>query len=128
MTTFKALNALPALKELRKFRLPFAKAAGVFRVCKALDSVREFYAEEERKLLDRYAQKDENGNPRLTEKGQVLFDSYTDRDAYCSAVSELCEADCGVEITPVTLTEADFGDQLIIPAMLDELDGIVEIG
>lgn len=128
MTVLEALNAIPALKELRKYKLPFAKAAGVFRLCKSLDSVREFYAEEERKLLDQYAAKDENGVPKLTDNGQVLFDSYTDRDAYCAAVKELCETDCGVDLKPVTLTETDFGEQPITPAMLDELDGIVEIG
>ena len=128
MTILEALNAIPALNELRKYKLPFAKAAGIFRLCKSLDSVREFYAEEEKKLLEQYAAKDENGNPKLLDNGQVLFDCYTDRDAYRSAVDDLFETDCGVEITPVTLTETDFGEQPISPAMLDELDGIVEIG
>lgn len=128
MTVIEVLNAIPALKELRKYKLPFAKATGVFRLCKSLDSVREFYAEEESKLLEQYAAKDEKGNPKLTGSGQVLFDNYADRDAYREAVGELWNTDCGVEINPINLTETDFGEQPITPAMLDDLDGIIEIG
>ena len=130
MTIIDVLNALSALAELRKFKLPFAKAAQVFKLCRQLESVRSFYAEEEHKLLEQYAKKRSDGLPDITETGQVTFDSYTDRTAYCEKVNELYALDvstCGAEITPLKLTESDFGSQTVSPAMLDELGCLVEI-
>lgn len=53
------VNCIPALYRLREEKLPIKTSLYVSRLAKAVDVEYEIYIEEEKKLLDIYAEKDE---------------------------------------------------------------------
>ena len=126
MTILEALNAIPATSELKQRKLPFGKSKALFQLRKALENTREFYVEEEKKLIDAYAAKTADGQPDV--KGEsIQFGSMEDKVAFLNARDELLSSDCGIDLPPITLTESDFGDQPISTETLEGMGGFIEI-
>lgn len=126
MTTLEALNAIPATSELKQRKLPFGKSKALFQLRKALENMREFYIEEERKLIQLHASKTEDGQPDVRGES-IQFDTIEEKTAFLTERDELLSSDCGIELPPIKLTESDFGDQPISAETLEGMGGFIEI-
>lgn len=126
MTILEALNAIPATSELKQLKLPLKKSKALFQLRKALENTREFYVEEEKKLIDTYAAKTEDGQPDVRGES-IQFGSIEDKTAFLTERDELLSSDCGIELPPIKLTESDFGNQPVSVETLEGMGGFIEI-
>ncbi len=87
---------------------------------KKIDSELAIYIELEKKVIDRYAKKDENGNAVISADGIVEFDNDENKDAYIKEVTELKNTPLeGFE--KVSIFGDNFKDKKDIPAPSDML-------
>ena len=86
----------------------------------------EFYAEEEKKAVDLYAEKDENGNPVFLGEGRLKLKNNEAKLAFESEVKKLLDTEVD-DIEPVLLRESDFrsADDLPTPGDMIALEGFV---
>lgn len=118
MTYRQIINIYPALSDLRKLQLPYAKARDVYRLCKFFENEYNFFIEEESKLIIKY-----NGSV-----GADSFITFADNDSkvlYANDINKLKDIDSDIAFQPIVLTSNDIGAQTITPETIDRLDGVV---
>lgn len=120
------IRATPALESIRKLRVPYAKAREIHRTYKTLEKEFVFFAEEENKLVKKYAIKDEKNEPIITGNGVISFSDVKTKEEYTAEIVKLNQFDVDVKITPISLTADEIGDQLISPETIDKLEGIIK--
>lgn len=123
MKYFNMINAIPALKEIMQLRLPYAKARDIYKIYKQLEEEYGFFSQEEMKLVREFADKDENGNPKMTQQGAIQFKDAASKAQYINKFNELGAQE--IKLTPVVITENEIGDQAISPDTINKLDGII---
>ena len=105
ITIVGAKEALTRLTE--KHFTNFKVARKLVTLRKAVDAEVEFYAEEEKKAVDLYAEKDENGNPVFLGEGRLKLKNNEAKLAFESEVKKLLDTEVD-DIEPVLLRESDF--------------------
>lgn len=125
MTYESIIKVFPAIKELRKLRLPYDKTKVIYDMRKLLEPEYNFFLEEEAKLINEFSSKNENGEPRITSNGLIMFDTLKDRQRYNEKIEELRKTDCEIPIRNITITKDDIGKQLIAEETLENLEGFV---
>ena len=127
MKIINLLNAKDAIQALSEKRFTsFKKVRELVELKKTVDSEVEFYVSEERKIVDAYAHKDDNGNPIILEGGRVQLDTIESKNAFEKEVFELRNLEVD-KIKPITLKTSDFrnNDDIPTPAEVLVLEGIV---
>ena len=124
ITIVGAKEALTRLTE--KHFTNFKVARKLVALRKAVDAEVEFYAEEEKKAVDLYAEKDENGNPVFLGEGRLKLKNNESKLAFESEVKKLLDTEVD-DIEPVLLRESDFrsADDLPTPGDMIALEGFV---
>ena len=122
LTAHEALGNLTA-KRFTSFRV----ARQLVALRKKVDEEFDFYASEEKKLLDLYALKNEDGGPKITKENRIQLKDEESAKAFLQKISELRNSLVeGIE--PVKLCEGDFCEAQALPTP-DEmiaLEGFVE--
>jgi len=109
------LEANLPLKRLSEKRLAsYKKMRELVKLRKAVEQEVEFYATEEAKCVDAYAEKGSKGNPLFLEDGRLRLKDADAKVAFEKEISALRETDID-GITPITLSETDFLDALDFP-------------
>ena len=125
MNYSQIIKAIPALVELKKMRLPYSIARDIHKMHKTFEAEFQFFAQEEAKLVNEYATKDENGNPRITNEGRVSFENIETKNRYSARIAELGAMDAEIEIPAIKLTSADIGNELISAKTIEALEGVI---
>ena len=128
MTYENVLTAHEALGNLTAKRFTsFREARQLVALRKKVDEEFDFYASEEKKLLDLYALKNEDGGPKITKENRIQLKDEESAKAFLQKISELRNSLVeGIE--PVKLCEGDFCEAQALPTP-DEmiaLEGFVE--
>ena len=128
MTYENVLTAREALGNLTAKRFTsFRVARQLVALRKKVDEEFDFYASEEKKLLDLYALKNEDGGPKITKENRIQLKDEESAKAFLQKISELRNSPVeGIE--PVKLYEGDFCEAQALPTP-DEmiaLEGFVE--
>ena len=128
MTYENILIAHEALGNLTAKRFTsFKVARQLVALRKKVDEEFDFYASEEKKLLDLYAKKNENGDPMITEENRIQLKDAASAKAFLQKIAELRNSPVeGIE--PVVLYERDFCEVQALPTP-DEmiaLEGFIE--
>ena len=122
MKLMEAVNAYLAADEMSRERWSYEVALAVVKVKRALKDEVDFFLAEERKLVARYAQKDDRGNIRLTGEGRFVF-----RDPLEGADYERERRALGeTEVTPTHKLLRVRAPAEIKPAYIEALEGFVE--
>lgn len=120
------LNAYPALNRLydKKFK-DYNTTRRIVKLKNTVDTEINFYSEQERKLVEQYALKDEYGNPKITDGNKIEFKNTETKHAYDGEIKKLLDVDVAIE--KVKLSEKDFmpGD-FPTPADMSVLDCIID--
>lgn len=124
ITIVGAKEALTRLTE--KHFTNFKVARKLVALRKAVDAEVEFYAEEEKKAVDLYAEKDENGNPVFLGEGRLKLKNNEAKLAFESEVKKLLDTEVD-DIEAVLLRESDFraAEDLPSPGDMIALEGFV---
>ena len=112
------LNAYPIMQKLITLKLPVKKAHRVFLMVKKIEEQREFFIQEERKLIEQY-------EAEVKADGMIYFKDAESKNAFMAADAELGQIEIdGLEC--ITLTYDDMGDVEFTAADIAALEGVVE--
>ena len=128
MTYENILTAHGALGNLTAKRFTsFKVARQLVALRKKIDEEFDFYASEEKKFLDLYAQKNKDGDPIITKENRIQLKDEESAKAFLQKITELRNSPVeGIE--PVKLCEGDFCEAQTLPTP-DEmiaLEGFIE--
>ena len=97
----------------------FATVKAIYSLKKKVQEEFDFYVGEERKLIEEYADKDENGIPKI-EDSLIKFKTEEDKKKYVELIENLYNTN--IDIDKITIKVEDFRDELPTPKELDDLD------
>lgn len=93
----EAMNAYLAAETLSREKLPYATAAAIVQVKRETREFAELYLQEERKLVEAYAETDENGMIRIDENGRFRCRDGLRAADYEKSRKDLGETEVAVE-------------------------------
>lgn len=116
MTVQKMLAALPVLNRMMELKLPIKKAHAVYSLAKQINEQREFFINEEKKMIEKFSVTIDSGN--------LHFKSSEDQARFVAEHNELMQYQ--VEgLMPIELSFTDLGNLEITPMEMSSLDGVV---
>ena len=128
MKLIEVLNALIPLRALTEARFTsFKKSRELAILRKNVEFEVDFYAKEEKKIVDTYAEKNESGEPIILEGGRIKLKSVETKTAFDKEITDLRNTEVD-EITKVELKESDFADTSKIPTPYEliALESVIE--
>jgi hypothetical protein len=111
------LNAYPIMQKLITLKLPVKKAHKVFLMARKAEEQKEFFVQEERKLIEKY-------EADIKEDGRIYFKDSESKDAFLAEDTELGQIEID-DFDPIYLTYDDMGDETFTAADIAALDGVV---
>ena len=121
------LVANEALKRLSEKRFSsYAKMRELVKLRKAVEQEVDFYAKEETKAVNAYAEVDEGGSPIFLSDGRLRLKDMEAKTAFEKEIATLRETEVD-GIVPITLCERDFRSADDIPTVDDmiALEGVI---
>ena len=117
MTLQQILNAEPIVAKLIELKLPVKKAYKVYSLAKVINEKRDFFINEERKLIELY-------HAKVSPTGQVAFQNDEDRIGFIQDHANLsnCEVD-DAEVLELSFDE--LGDIELSPRDIAMLEGVI---
>jgi hypothetical protein len=91
----KILADIAKLREISKKVLPIKASYAIAKNMKKIEDELEIYYKEREKLIDKYAEKDENGNVKIDETGFIVF---RDKESWDREIKELLAIENDIEI------------------------------
>lgn len=114
----KINRAFPSLSKLRDMNLPVKKARAIYRLYTVTEEAYNFAFNEEQKYLNEF-------HGTLVGNGSINFNTPEDCSAFQEKFDALVNSEIELEIEPVTLTDDDFGEQMLTPGDIYNLEGFV---
>lgn len=117
MTAEKILSALPIVQKLVGLQLPVKKAYKVYSLAKQINEQREFFINEEKKLIEKF-------NGTIQEDGQIIFENDVCSEDFAKAHFEMMTNEID-GFSPIELTFEDLKGAEFSPFDIGLLDGLV---
>ena len=115
MKLIELLNAVLPLRTLSDARFTsFKKSRELALLRKKVEFEGEFYANEEKKIANLYAKKNEQGEPIILEGGRITLKDIESKKKFDEEISKLRNLEIE-DIVRVELSEKDFADSSKIP-------------
>lgn len=109
------LKSSKAVTELSQKHLSdFAAAYAIANLKKAVDSDVEFFVNEEKKMAEKYAKKDENGKPMISQDGRITFVDVKDANSFNEEHIKLANTE-STNVHRITVNPKCFIDSKEIP-------------
>lgn len=126
ITNRQIVNIYNNIGAIRNKNLPIKLGFAINRNMKAMETIAEAYSAEQKKILDRYCEKDEFGQFR-TEGDEFVL---SDRKAYAKEIGELLAIESEVQVHRVLMEEIEKCDSgkydALTPNELDLLEFMIE--
>lgn len=124
MYLVRCVNAYTALQQLMEKEWDYATAHSLVLLKRGLQPHVDFFAAEEMKLANEYAEKDEKGKVKWSGRGTFRFKDEAAGPAYKQKREELAVVEVEPDWTVVKMREPES----IKPVILEALEGFVEFG
>ena len=124
----KIIEAKEAVERLSNKKITdYRKAREIVKLRKAVMAEFDFYCEEEKKAIELYAEKTEEGTPAFLEDGRLKLKDADAKEAFEAQISALLETVVD-GVHPIMLAETHFRSTTDIPTPEDmiALEGIVD--
>lgn len=128
MKLIEVLNALIPLRALTETRFTsFKKSRELAILRKKVEFEGDFYAKEEKKIVEAYAEKNASGEPIILEGGRIKLKDIESKIAFDKEITDLRNTEVD-DITKVELKEFDFADTSKIPTPYEliALEAVIE--
>lgn len=116
-------NGIP---EIKKKQLPIKVGFAINKNLAMMETVAKAYEEERAKILEKYCEKDENGQP-VKNEGEYML---ADREGYAKGINELLDIETDFAVHTVTLEDIEKCDtgkfDALTPYELDLLEFMIE--
>lgn len=120
MTQRQMFNIIPTLQKLVGIKLPIKASYAIFRLAKEIDSQKDFFVKEEKKLIDKYkGSVDENG--RITFEDSANFEPFAKEYAELDNIEVVIKEQLPIVIKLDAVEGGDFA-----PADFFFLEGIID--
>lgn len=112
MTLIEAIDVFNAIHEIKDTDMPFASAHALVTAKHELEPHIQFYLEKEKAIIEKYAEKDEDGKTQISENGKFsvsgeLADAYlADRKALDEVEIDLAKRKIQIESVKPSILEA----------------------
>ena len=116
MTVQQMLNSLPVLQRIMELKLPIKKAHKVYSLAKQINEQREFFINEEKKLIEKF-------NAEVLEGGNIRFKDAESQFGFVTEHAELMNYEVSAEV--IELSFDDLGDTEFTATDLVQLDGVI---
>ena len=117
------LNSIPVFREVSTKTLPVKTAFRIARLIRELDKENTTFDDSRRKIIEKFAERDENNNMKQTEEGNIVIQ--TDKIEFCN--KEMTDLlNMVVEVNADKLNIDDFGDIEITPIQMLAMDSFIE--
>lgn len=104
-----ALNTrLAVVKENGAYEYPRLPVSVLWAITQTFDALRrsaELYEEGRKKVIETYAARDENGQIRISDSGNILFYNEEDRKSCADSIDELLNAETEINLYKIHLSE-----------------------
>lgn len=117
MTAQQILNALPLIQNIMDLNLPIKKAYEVYTLAKLINEKREFFINEEKKIIEKF-------NATVAENGTIRFQSPQDQLAFYQAHSELMNYEVD-DLKAVELSLSNLESAQLKPYEIGLLENII---
>lgn len=108
MKLYELLNAQAPLRKLTEKNFSnYGILRELARLRKAVDAEVEFYTEQEKKAINEYADKDENGQPIFVSGGHLKLKDTAAKAAFEEEITKLRDVEI-TDISKVAIKETDF--------------------
>lgn len=121
MKLIECVNAYTALGALMKQETDFRSAYAMTRLRRRLEPHARYYAEEEARLVRKFARKDEGGEPVFVRTNEFAFEDSAGAAEFRRLREGLAEVDIDEEIGQVRISRPE----RITPEILYALEGLV---
>ena len=128
MKLIEVLNALIPLRALTEARFTsFKKSRELAILRKKVEFEGDFYAKEEKKIVETYAEKNEAGEPIILDGGRIKLKDMEAKIGFEKEITNLRELEIS-DIEKVKLSESDFADTSKIPTPYEliALESVIE--
>lgn len=116
VTLIEAVRANIEARKMDEQGLSYSLSLALMKIKRATQTEVEYFAREERKLVEQYAARDEDGNVEL-KNGRFVFRSQKDIPAYEAARKKLGDTETDVALSRITVE----APKTITPAALEAL-------
>ena len=100
------VNAIETFNAMSNKEMPIKTSFKVARIAKELDKEYQLFNETRRKAIETYGEKDENGELKIDDKGNVAL--IQDKiETFSSEMSELLNNEVSLNTEPFTITELE---------------------
>ena len=119
------LNSIPVLSKLNQSELPVKVAFILSKNIKEVDNGLDGYNETRKKLLFQYAEKDDEGMPKVDEHGNIVFKEEC-REKWTKAIQELLELKTDVKIQKISTHDLFKAELSISPLELATIEFMIK--
>ena len=116
MTVQQMLNALPILQRMMELKLPIKKAYAVYSLAKVINEQREFFINEEKKLIEKF-------NVEVLSNGNIRFEDTESQNEFVAEHNALMQYE--VNVVAIELSFEDLGNAEFTPVELMQLEGVI---
>ena len=116
MTVQQMLNSLPILQRMMELKLPIKKAHGIYSLAKVINEQREFFINEEKKLIEKF-------NAEILEGGNIRFKDAESQVGFMTEHNALMQYE--VDAAAIDLSFEDLGNSEFTPVELMQLEGVI---
>ena len=96
------LNSIPIFREISNKSLPIKTAYQLARLIRELDRESTTFDESRRKIIEKYAERDENGEFKQTEEGNVII-MPEQINACNQEMAELLDTEIEINVEPIEI-------------------------
>ncbi len=119
------VNSIPVLSKLNQLELPVKVAFIVSKNIKEVDKSLGSYNETRNKLLRQYAEKDEQGMPKVDEVGNIIFKEDC-QEKWTGDIQELLELKVNLKIETIPTHDLFKAEILISPSELEKIEFMIK--
>ena len=117
MTVQQMLNSLPILQRVMELKLPIKKAYKAYILAKVINEKREFFINEEKKLIEKFDAETMDG-------GNIKFKTAEDQFGFLQEHAELMNYEVA-DLEVLELSFDELGDAEFTPVEIMQLEGVV---
>lgn len=117
MTARQMLNALPMVQKIMELKLPIKKAYKVYNLAKVINEKREFFINEEKKIVDKF-------EVEILEDGKIRFKDSESKLGFMQGHAELMNYEIS-DLDPLELSFDDLGEVEFTPMEIMQLEGVI---
>lgn len=120
MTQKQMFSIIPVLQKLVGIKLPLKNSYAIYRLAKEIDAQKDFFIEEEKKLVEKY-------NGLISPEGRITFEDVNSYEPFTKEYVELNELEVSLtETLPIKINLDSVESNELTPADFLALDGVID--